>query len=93
MAWNDEGQVKCRFQFICPQQWSLLRQTDKDGVRHCLECHRDVYLALTEKDFRRHSQEGRCVAVPVAQPDGETEPGEPCWVVGMIETLYGAAEE
>lgn len=93
MAWKEEGWIECRFQFICPQQWSLLQQTSKDGVRHCLECHRDVYLALTEADLRRHRGQRHCIAVPLAQPDGEAEPGEPYWVVGMIETPYGEAAE
>jgi len=37
-----------------------------------------VPLALTEEDFRRHSEEGRCVAVRVLrneQDDDASEPG------------------
>jgi hypothetical protein len=62
------------------------------GIVHA--CNRDVHLALTEADVRRHSEQGRCIAVPVVQPDDEADPDEPCWVVGMMEPPYdGGTEE
>jgi hypothetical protein len=88
MAWNEEGRIRCRFEFICPQQWSKLQPTETDDVRHCAACNRDVHLALTEADVRRHSEQGRCIAVPVVQQDDDADPDEPCWVVGMMETPY-----
>ncbi len=93
MAWNEEGRIRCRFQFTCPQQWSRLQPTDKDGVRHCPACNQDVHLALSEADVRRHSDEGRCIAVPVAREDEAADADEPCWVVGLMERPYNAESE
>ena len=42
MAWNEEAQIRCRFQFICLQQWSKLQPTEQADVRrhgeqrHCI---------------------------------------------------------
>ena len=65
MSWNEKARISCRFRFKCPQVWDRLQPTDVEGVRHCPECRRDVHLASTEEDFRRHSNEGHCIAVPV----------------------------
>lgn len=93
MAWNDETKIQCRFELICPQQWSKLQPTEQDDMRHCAECNRDVHLALSETDMRRHSEQGRCIAVPVAQPKEDADPDEPCWVVGMMATPYDTEKE
>lgn len=93
MAWNEEGRIRCRFQFTCPQQWSRLQPTEKDGVRHCPACNRDVYLALSEPDVRRFSEQGRCIAVPVVQMDDNADPDESCWLVGLMERPYHAEKE
>jgi len=93
MAWNDEAQIACRFAFTCPQQRSQLQPTAQADVRHCAACNRDVYLALSEADLRRHSEQGHCIAVSVGQPEEEADPDEPCWVVGLMEPPYGARKE
>ncbi|ULA58344.1 MAG: hypothetical protein LZF60_50076 [Nitrospira sp.] len=89
MAWNEEAQIRCRFACICPQLWNRLEPTEKDDVRHCSPCNRDVYLASSEADVRRHSEQGHCIAVPVAGADGEADPEEPCWLVGKTMPPYG----
>ncbi len=88
MAGNDEAQIRCRFEFACPQQRSRLQPTEKEDVRHCAECNRDVHLTLTEADVRQHSDEGRCIAVPVSRERGESRAEEREYVVGMVETPY-----
>ncbi|WHZ15044.1 MAG: hypothetical protein OJF52_001885 [Nitrospira sp.] len=88
MSWNEEARISCRFRFKCPQTWNRLQATDVEGVRHCPECERDVYLAMTEEDFRRHSEEGLCIAVPVLQPDKEAELDRPVYAVGMAQPPY-----
>ncbi len=93
MAWNDDAQIACRFAFTCPQQWSKLQPTGQADVRHCSECNRDVYLALSEADMRLQSEQGRCIAVPLAQPEEKADPDEPCWVVGLMESPYSAGKE
>ncbi len=57
-------------------------------ITHCPECDRDVHLALTEEDFRRHADEGRCVAVRVLQasvPEGDRKE---VFRVGNAEAPY-----
>lgn len=93
MAWNDDAQIACRFAFTCPQQWSQLQPTETDDVRHCAACDRDVHLALTEADLRRHCEQGHCIAVPLAREGEAADPDESCWVVGMIEPPYSAGKE
>lgn len=93
MAWNEEAQIRCRFQFICPQQWSLLQPTEQDDVRHCPACDRDVRLALSEADVRRHNAQGHCLAVPVAREHEAADSDEPCWLVGRMEPPYHAEKE
>lgn len=90
MNWNEAINISCRFRFKCPQLWDRLLQTDVEGIRHCPECERDVHLALTEEDFRRHSEEGRCVAVRVLQSDRQAAPDMPVYLVGMAQSPYRA---
>lgn len=68
--WNDEARIACQFSFRCPQTWERLALTKNPSIRDCSECERDVHLALTEEDFRRHGQEGHCVAVRVLTSAG-----------------------
>ncbi len=60
------------------------------GIRHCPECNWDVHLALTEEDFRRHADEGQCVAVRVLQVHVlEEDRIEDLWV-GKVKAPYNA---
>lgn len=88
MSWNEEARIGCRFHFKCPQLWSRLQPTPAESVRHCPECDRDVYLALTEEDFRIHSDEGHCIAVPVLREDRQVESDVPLHLVGMAMPPY-----
>lgn len=88
MSWNEEARISCRFKFKCPKVWRLLQPTEREDVRHCSECDRDVHLALTEEDFRQHSAAGRCIAVPVLQPDGTADSDMPVYAVGMASPPY-----
>ena len=88
MAWNDVAKISCEFRFKCPKVWDNLQLTQQEGIRHCPECNRDVHLARTEEDFRRHADEGQRVAVRVLQAHGpEENPIEVC-VVGNAEAPY-----
>lgn len=87
MSWNEEATIACEFAFKCPKQWDRLLPTAVDGVRHCPECDRDVHLALTEEDFRRHADGGHCVAVRVLQP--ELDEAEPVYWLGGPIARYG----
>lgn len=88
--WNDQARIACSFKFKCPKLWHLLQPTAVEGVRHCPECDRDVHLALTEDEFRRHSEQGLCIAVPVLRPERRAEPETPAYVLGRAESPYNA---
>lgn len=88
MGWNEQTRITCQFHFKCPQLWDRLFLTNRDGVRHCSECNRDVHLALTQEDFSRHRDEGHCIAVPVLREDGHDESEIPLHLVGMAMPLY-----
>ena len=90
MSWNEEARIGCRFHFKCPQLWSRLQPTPAERVRHCPECDRDLHLALTEEDARIHSDESRCIAVPVIGEPEKSQGEEPGYIVGRVETPYGS---
>ena len=85
--WNTHARISCEFSFKCPKHWDRLPPTAIEGVRHCAACDRDVHLALTEEHFRRHAEDGHCVAVRVLLPDtlGGTESA---YIVGSVVTPY-----
>ena len=89
MSWNDEGRISCEFRFKCPRRWDRLQLTSLEGVRHCFECDRDVYLALIEEDFRQHADGGRCIAVQVVTPNALKET-EPVYFLGSPDAPYGS---
>ncbi len=82
-SWNEEARISCEFRFKCPRTWEGLQPTADEGVRHCGACERDVHLAMTEQDFRRHREQGRCIAVRVLVSGEKADSGnEPGWWVG-----------
>lgn len=87
--WNDETRISCEFKLRCPKVWGGLQPTAVEGVRHCPECDREVHLALTEDDFRRHEEGGHCVAVRVVQQESP-ENAEPAYMVGSSRPRYNA---
>ncbi len=84
-AWNEEVRISCDFSFQCPKRWERLSPTDHDGIRHCPECNRDVYLALTEEVFRQHASEGLCVAVRVLQTNVPEEDSKEVLMAGTTK--------
>ena len=73
IAWNEDALIRCEFAFKCPQVWDRLEPTAVDTIRHCLECDRNVHLAVTQAEFRRAADEGLCVAVRVVSPSADSE--------------------
>jgi uncharacterized protein (TIGR02996 family) len=65
------------FELPCPMEWSQLAATDRDDIRHCGTCKREVFYALTVGEARRHAAKGRCVALDVTSarwPDDLADP-------------------
>ncbi len=88
MAWDDEAIIECHLSFKCPRTWGQLQRTEAEGTRHCPKCNRDVHLALTEEDFRRHADGGHCVAVRVLHPVLSGEDRREAYVVGKVNVPY-----
>ena len=89
MNWNEEARIACHFLFKCPQKWDRLQPTVEEGVRHCVECDRDVHLVLTEEEFRQYSEDDRCIAVPILRPERQVDPDGSYYVVGRADPPYG----
>ena len=49
-----------------------------------------MHLALTAEDFRRHGEEGQCVAVRVLQKDASAEDSNDVLMIGETALPYGA---
>jgi hypothetical protein len=83
--WNDPARIACEFAFKCPKTWDRLALTADANIRHCSECDRDVHLALTQEDLRRHADKGHCVAVVA-----ETSAKKPEFhtMVGMLRSSH-----
>jgi uncharacterized protein (TIGR02996 family) len=80
---------KCelKFAFECPKQWDQLKPTDKDGVRYCEMCQKNVYFCKTVRDARNHAWEGHCVAVQLGLPRSEGDLEMRGVVVGALPIL------
>jgi uncharacterized protein (TIGR02996 family) len=65
------------FRFRCPMQWSMLQATERDGVRHCTGCKRDVYYALNVGEARTYAKDGHCVALDVTSTRWRDDLAEP----------------
>lgn len=90
VAWNEQVKISCSFSFQCPKTWECLSPTDNAGIRHCQECNRDVHLALSEEDFRRHAEGGYCVAVRVLQRNVPDENRKGVFIIGNVAVSYNA---
>ena len=75
-----------------PPDLGQLSPMKTEGIRHCSEWKRDVHLALTTVDFRRHADEGHCVAVRVLQGDGSAEDSGDVLAVGGTAFPYYSAD-
>jgi uncharacterized protein (TIGR02996 family) len=71
VAWRvrvaSPGVERCglALDFRCPMEWSMLQATQRDGVRHCTGCQKDVYYAFTVGEARKYAKDGHCVALDV----------------------------
>lgn len=90
VAWNEQARISCEFSFQCSKTWECLTPTDNASIRRCQECNRDVHLALTEEDFRRHAEGGYCIAVRVLQINVPDENRKDVFIVGSTDVSYNA---
>ena len=65
------------FEFVCPKKWSELRKSYVEGVRHCDQCDRKVYLCKTDDDIRLYDSLNYCIAVIDIQYEQRQLPKSP----------------
>lgn len=51
------------FDFRCPKDWGSLAPTEREDVRHCNACKKQVYYCSNITDARGHAALGECVAL------------------------------
>ncbi|TWT37987.1 hypothetical protein KOR34_29530 [Posidoniimonas corsicana] len=69
------------FEFQCPLGWERLVKTDKNGVRVCDVCLKEVIRCSNDAEIGEHAAMGHCVAISVGESDDE-ETGE--YFLGLI---------
>ena len=83
---NEAARIECEFAFKCPKTWDRLAPSIDAGIRHCSECDRDVHLALTQEDLRKHADKGHCVAVGIVVADALAKKSGFHTMVGMLRS-------
>jgi uncharacterized protein (TIGR02996 family) len=58
---------KCRaepaFSFRCPREWGGLATTEREDVRYCSSCTKQVHYCTSVPEARDHAARGECVAL------------------------------
>lgn len=62
----DNSPPPLGLELVCPMRWDKLTPTDREGVRSCSGCTREVTYCTTIEQARTIAQEGGCIAVDIA---------------------------
>lgn len=57
------------FDYRCPKVWNRLKKTDREGVRFCKECERDVFFTENREEAQQLAKDGKCVAFRVSDEE------------------------
>ena len=52
-----------RFSFKCPKEWGGLAATEKQDVKYCTACEKNVYYCTSVPEARDRAARGECVAL------------------------------
>ena len=61
---------KVEWKFQCPRRWQDLCKTDKESIRYCSHCRKNVHLAHSASELNDLARQGACVAWPGDPNDG-----------------------
>jgi hypothetical protein len=51
--------------FECSMQWDELLKIDgNESQRFCTSCSKNVYLTVSDLDYKENAKRGRCVSIP-----------------------------
>ena len=59
--------TNCEFKFKCPKKWDDLIITEDPKVRHCQQCDQSVTLCTSQKEFKKLTAKGNCIAIDLVQ--------------------------
>lgn len=62
-----------QFAFRCPQRWDALALTDREDIRRCGSCAKDVHYFETVDDAREAARAGHCVAIDLGSERWEDD--------------------
>ena len=65
-SWDDSP-APLGLELVCPMRWDKLAPTDREGVRSCSGCNREVIYCTTIEQARTVAQEGGCIAVDIGK--------------------------
>jgi len=76
----------CVFGFRCGQNWEMMQETSRDGVRFCKECAKDVYWVSNKDMLLEAISLNRCIAM-TSPKEAEPNPDlHPELLLGMIRS-------
>jgi hypothetical protein len=64
---EDRPILNCALKLECPKTWTGLYRTDKDSVRHCQQCKRNVTLCMSQSELDALTAAGKCVVFRVSE--------------------------
>ncbi|AMO56120.1 hypothetical protein GZ77_04735 [Endozoicomonas montiporae] len=67
----EVDKIRCRFDYVCPKEWSELKVIDNPNERFCDHCNESVHLAYSETDLDHLAREGKCAALMLQQDQGD----------------------
>ena len=73
----------CKFVYECPLRWDALVKTNKDDVRHCHICDKEVFLCKDGEALSDALRFDRCVAIMGKLPERSKE-----ILVGIPDSKY-----
>ncbi len=74
-AQNDRF-INCTMEFECNADWDSLNRTDRQDVRHCAICDKNVYFCTNQDQLEAHAVQNHCVTfqeTPVRQRTGSVK--------------------
>jgi uncharacterized protein (TIGR02996 family) len=73
-----------KVELACPKTWEALAPTDRENVRRCDACAKDVVFCSSIDDARRLAQKGGCVALDPAVTRRPNDLDPPVMMVGRL---------
>jgi len=67
--------LNCTLDYECDADWHALTPTDRENVRHCVACNREVHFCTEQSQLDGLAEQGHCVAFFEAQPRGTKPTG------------------